>query len=90
MAELIYSKKKELILIYFIFILIKFIKIFILEINAVPQDLGVRWQLLNTNLLEKDLLLYSYYDDSDCYYYYYYCCCCCCCYYCYCYNNANY
>jgi hypothetical protein len=56
MAELIYSKKKELILIYFIFILIKFIKIFILEINAVPQDLGVRWQLLNTNLLEKDLL----------------------------------
>ena len=59
--ELIYKKKNELIFIYLIFFLIKFIKVYILEINAVPQDLGVRWQLLNTSLLEKDLFRSLYY-----------------------------
>jgi hypothetical protein len=48
-------KKNNLSKFFVIFAIFKFITIFLLDINAVPEHLTVRWQLLDTKLLEEHL-----------------------------------
>lgn len=54
--SLIIKKNNQLIHLLLIFFVFKVITLFALNINAVPEDLGVRWQILYTDLLKSNLL----------------------------------